>query len=1368
MSIFSAILARRRSQLRAQAGVGAKARPQAQRARAGVGARAKAPPPARARAGAGVAAAPAPVRAGIGAQARGSQGTRAVPVAGPRVPSRVDVERGRRRARTEQRLAYKQMTRAQRRSVIRGAVRDVKAGKHLSPAQRVAVRQHLKVVARQQRVQGVNAIPGIQVAAAASEPARAGVGAASRKSRRVSGTVGAGSGGLIPVATAVNRELTGTGLLARGGAALGRGGLGKTLGTAVAYGSPTGAVAVPAKILASAGVPQVGKAAKAVEGLTRAGVRDTFDLPANALPSAYVPVSAGYQYVRGNTKPASDLWKQLKTKDPIVLAGQGKVGKAIKATAQHPVYTALELRGVKAGLGRGTGGVMRSGALGKGAKRAAATTRPARVLEGTRMAQQQEFSPDVLNKLVQVKRQKRGIRQAGKLEQRAKTVEKANPDLAEQLRERAYWKRPNRRISDSEMIRQTHEVNALNEDMRRFERGDARAGGAVVRPAGKRTAARSGREVVSRKEAKARRVGGNLISPVAQGIVAPTREDVGVYLKSLEVEGRRLTGSKLRANKATRKVLAKQLKDPKLDLAAVSRAATAYRKALQPRENELFGTGMIDKDRADAARLLVVAGKPVERGGLGAQWDPTLRSMIVSKGTPEQLARVRKLHGEVAAARTAVKRAAGSEPFEAKPAALKRLRDAVAARKALTDRIGYREVTLDDMRRLVKRDPELVAERERIVQALPNLARFERQAAEARATTAPENLGAMARSTGDVALAKKRIAEIDRELAAQEPAFVSQLPGGLGARAFFQSFYPRKGLVSQQRTGEAAKAGTFDTDPSTLEAQVAHTQGMVSADRGFKRWISRFGKRDAAGQIEQYDNKNLATDAARNQTIDAEGRKIPGAVEWQPVPMNPWGGSGQALVNLLNDVNAAANPKQVLDALEQAFNPDASGPGPGGRWTIVPAPVAKEQYQFTRTLGASAGNKVLQVLSQAFSRTVLATSTKWLAGNLIEGELRAFIRGARPWTDTKLFRRVAKKIEETHGLEARREFESQVIAGGKVAMVERQQTYHGAEQFANTKVAPLARAVGTFMRAPGPKQLAGVWGLWTDFVFNDVNKTLVESRPQARIAGKFIRKNLIDPELRKIGETAIEQAARGSVDPNVAAAMGRYVDRAYGRYGKYGPSTRRLIALYTPFVAWAVNAVNFLFNVLPRDHPVLTGLLASAANVSEEWRQQHGLAKFLDNAAPGWLQGSIPVAGGGKLRLSRYTPFGVASDPLDTAASQVLPQFSGVIAAARGQDWKGKPLRDKNGNQLGDFGKVAYAAQQFVGSTVPLTRQTQSIATGQGPIGGRLRKEFDPFVPVKPKPKKGRGGGGPVDWSKVEPAGGGGVDWSKVQVGGGP
>jgi hypothetical protein len=312
------------------------------------------------------------------------------------------------------------------------------------------------------------------------------------------------------------------------------------------------------------------------------------------------------------------------------------------------------------------------------------------------------------------------------------------------------------------------------------------------------------------------------------------------------------------------------------------------------------------------------------------------------------------------------------------------------------------------------------------------------------------------------------------------------------------------------------------------------------------------------------------------------------------------------------------------------------------------------------------------------------------------------------------------------GLEAR----SRIVGGGHMAMNRRVQTFSSAEQFAGTRLAGVATALGKFWRTPGPKQLAAVWHGYTDYVFNTLNGR-IESQFQTAMLGKALKSSpLMSEHMVKVSRKAMDDAAAGLRDTNAQVELGREVDRMYGAYGKFSPERRHLIAGYTPFIAWAVNATTFLTHVLPKDHPVLTSVLASANLATEEWRKDHGL-KFGDGDAPYYLQGSIPI-GSGKLRVSKFTPFGVMASPsgaAGTVADSLLPQFQSVLLNLQGKDWKGKDLEEGKS-------PVLEAAVSLIEGTVPLVGQAARIKGNPGDTKDKLRKELDPTYAVPPSKKE--------------------------------
>jgi hypothetical protein len=276
--------------------------------------------------------------------------------------------------------------------------------------------------------------------------------------------------------------------------------------------------------------------------------------------------------------------------------------------------------------------------------------------------------------------------------------------------------------------------------------------------------------------------------------------------------------------------------------------------------------------------------------------------------------------------------------------------------------------------------------------------------------------------------------------------------------------------------------------------------------------------------------------------------------------------------------------------------------------------------------------------------------------------------------------------------------------------------YSNAEQFERTNLEGLAEAMAKVRRNPGPKWIADAWNHYTDWVFNSLNGRL-ESQFQIAMLGRAIRDSpLMDDKMFKLSKKAINEAAQGLKETPAQIAFGRQIDRMYGKYGKFSPTQRRIVAYYTPFLAWSLNAATFVYSVLPRDHPVVTSLILSMEQATEEWRKDHGLDLYMAGANPAFLQGSIP----GRTKnfpVSRFTPFGAFGDYMETLASNVLPQASAFLDIGKhGIDFKGQQLRNpRTGEPLKPDEKAVAIGRAFVESTVPLVGLGQRIAD-KGPI----------------------------------------------------
>jgi hypothetical protein len=98
---------------------------------------------------------------------------------------------------------------------------------------------------------------------------------------------------------------------------------------------------------------------------------------------------------------------------------------------------------------------------------------------------------------------------------------------------------------------------------------------------------------------------------------------------------------------------------------------------------------------------------------------------------------------------------------------------------------------------------------------------------------------------------------------------------------------------------------------------------------------------------------------------------------------------------------------------------------------------------------------------------------------------------------------------------------------------------------------------------------------------------------------------------------------------------------------------------------------------LPEDHPVFTAVSVAQERLSEEWRKEHGLDKFMggdeQGQVPAGFRARSPAVHGEHFRApTRFTPMSLFSDPGGTIAQQVNPQFNGILKALRGPGLEGR------------------------------------------------------------------------------------------------
>jgi hypothetical protein len=318
--------------------------------------------------------------------------------------------------------------------------------------------------------------------------------------------------------------------------------------------------------------------------------------------------------------------------------------------------------------------------------------------------------------------------------------------------------------------------------------------------------------------------------------------------------------------------------------------------------------------------------------------------------------------------------------------------------------------------------------------------------------------------------------------------------------------------------------------------------------------------------------------------------------------------------------------------------------------------------------------KVMRRSRGAFTNAVLPLSPKWLAGQGIEAGIRSAVAGAGPM-DLMRFNRVVKKLNAVKpgagdALKMR-------VTGGHFDLTGPARDFADgkslADEFRDTSLARPAAAVTKAGSLPPAKAVRTGWAHYTRAVLGGVNG-VIEQTARRAMAGQAIKNSpLIEHHIIGLTDKAIADAAQGLKGTENQAALGRAVDRMYGKYQKFSPDKRSLLLHWSPFLPWYLNTATFLLKVLPVDHPVTTALLADINAAEEDWRRSHDLSLLGANHVPDFLLGSVPK-GGGYLRAAHYTPFGVGSDPTGAVGSLLLPQVTGPVINALGVDWKGDPL----------------------------------------------------------------------------------------------
>lgn len=410
-----------------------------------------------------------------------------------------------------------------------------------------------------------------------------------------------------------------------------------------------------------------------------------------------------------------------------------------------------------------------------------------------------------------------------------------------------------------------------------------------------------------------------------------------------------------------------------------------------------------------------------------------------------------------------------------------------------------------------------------------------------------------------------------------------------------------------------------------------------------------------------------------------------------------------------------------------------------GQYVLIPKIAADQLAQHDSYLAQTPLSAIGQAVGGTFRRTVLPFSPKWLNNNYTEAALRGGLNQVGPLSVGE-----AKSVFKNLSPAQVGEWNNLVKSVGHGGM-QRQLLQEGttfASRLEHTKYENVGKAITKFGQNPGPKTMAKVFDKYTDVVFSQLNGRM-ENAVHLGMAGKVLRRH---PLMSKNMVELTEKAMRNPDGPatvearNNLIALGREVDKMFGKYGKFSPSIRRSVATWTPFIPWSLNAVHFITQHLPNDHPVATALIADAHQASQEWRNKHGLGYFIDGKLPTFLQGGIPGGDGSHWMIfTQGTPFAAATDPTGNAARGFNPLGQTILNNLSGFDWKGDKLKNDNPGV-----RLEASILSLLEATTPIGYAANRLSSGESSMSDNAMKWLQPYHPVKGKESKD-GKKGPFD-----------------------
>lgn len=624
-------------------------------------------------------------------------------------------------------------------------------------------------------------------------------------------------------------------------------------------------------------------------------------------------------------------------------------------------------------------------------------------------------------------------------------------------------------------------------------------------------------------------------------------------------------------------------------------------------------------------------------------------------------------------------------------------------------------------------------------------------------------------------------------------------PEGMRPSGYYSPPTDRPTRLSKKRTGAGVRHGTFDFSYDAVVQSAIKSRTLADQTKNFEHFANRVGLRQPNGDA------FLGTQQARHFAEHPEdyGAKLPHVPGgYVPLRLTPFlsrkevldavSGLGQNKaedlgpedITELLDAESHGGEGFMRDALAEALK-NGKDPAKDGPVVLVPKVIAQrfeEHFQKSST-----GEKFAQAANTAFKGAILPTSIKWFAGNAIDNWIiRGLGTGLTP-LDIRTGKQFGELINEHNDPEvATRTIES-IITGGVYGSVPKMQPYRDATQFETSRLYPLVKGAHDLLQAPGVKTVADSYRAYRDAVFH-LDGKYVEQLPQYAELSRTARKELGLTRRRwrkaiATQEPAVINLAKGFRNPDQIDHFAKSVERVFGNWGKNGPAAKRFLNNYAPFWQWARAATKFAVVTLPKDHPVLTGLLAASQQMTREEREKLGFDLFSPDRLPTFLQGGLPnpLEAGGVLDTQGLTTFGEFGNYPEAIGSNFLPPLlQNAYLASIGVKWDGDKLQNSEGGPANELEAAKAAIFGTAESFFPflnLGKSVQKHGTLEGlnparaydaeSVESQRQPREEISVPVNPSSSGGGGWGASSSSSSSSSGSGWGSSSSSSSSGGG-